>query len=139
MGRNYKNNDSFARDFKLEVNKTGHHKSLAGAVGMPDQKDWENICNMIKIYRKRSVELLGYDQLLHCVTEARKEYQESGRDYSNGKFAVVNKDSGMRYHFEFPEGFVHFIQTAYPLLFTDKDHYHWFLKNFSELRISDKF
>ena len=139
MGRNFQNNDNFARDFKQEVNKLGHHKSLAGAVGMPDQKDWENICNIIKLYRKESIKRYGFDILLDCVTQARNEYREAGRDYSQGKFNIVNKDSAMRYHFEFPESFVGVIQTAYPLMFTSKEHYHWFLKHFGELRISEKF
>ena len=139
MGRNYHNNDNFAKDFSKEVVKVGSIKGLAGAVGMPDATDWQNIRNMIKLYRKTTISLYGFDMLLDCVTKARQEYQETGRDYSHGKFNLVNKDSGMRYHFEFPESFVSYIQKAYPLMFTDAQHYHWFVKNFSDLRISEKF
>ena len=137
--RNFKNNTSFAKDFGTEVGKRGHHKSLAGAVGLPDQKDWENICNMIAVYRKNSVRNYGFDVLVDCIANAKEEYHAQGRDYSGGKFNVVNKDSGMRYHFEFPESFVAWIQLSYPLMFTDKNHYHWFCKRFSDLRIAEKF
>lgn len=131
--------EGFSKEFLAEARKKGSFKPLAGVVGMPDKEDWENIVSMISLYRRKSVEKYGYDILVDCIATARKQYKSEGRDYSKGKFNIVNKDSAMRYHFELPESFVHMIEKAYPLMFVDREHYHWFCRNFAELRISDSF
>jgi hypothetical protein len=133
--------NGFAKDFIGEAQTKGNIKSLAGVVGMPDQEDWQNICSIISVYRKESIKRFGFDILVDCIASARKDYAQYGGKYeSKAKgFNLVNKDSNMRYHFELPESFVHVIEKAYPLMFVDKNHYHWFCRNFSELRISDRF
>lgn len=129
----------FAKDFLTEAQKKGV-KSLAGAVGMPDKDDFDNICNMIAIYRKKSVEEYGYDILVWCVADAKRDKEQSGGKYeSKAKgFNLVNKDSNMRYHFELPDTFVAMIQRVYPLMFSSTEHYHWFTKNFRELMIPER-
>lgn len=139
MARGQSNDNAHFRKQFLDELKQKGKKSLGGAVGLPDEKDWQNIRNIIALYRRESMKRYGYDRLVDCITQARKEYREAGRDYSGGKFAVVNKASSMRYHFELPENLVGMIQLAYPLMFTDRDHYHWFCKHFAELGIAEKF
>lgn len=133
--------DSFAREFTSEAFKQGGFRALAGAVGMPDKKDWENIVQMIALYRKKSVDIYGYDILVTCITDARRDYQQNGGKYDSvaRDFNLVNKDSNMRYHFELPESFVRWIEVGYPLMFKDLKHYHWFCKNFRELMIPGRF
>lgn len=133
--------NGFAQGFMDEVNRTGNVKSLVGAVGMPDKDDWRNIVEMISVYRKESVRRYGFDILTDCIATARREFAEFGGKYESRApgFNLVNKDSNMRYHFELPGSFVRMIELAYPLMFKDKKHYHWFCRNFAELRIADRF
>lgn len=140
MPKNSKQSE-FARDFSKEVSRTGSVKSLGDAIGLPDDGDWQNITNIIGVYRKESVKKYGFDILIDCIANARKEYHNFGGKYDTLAVQknLVNKDSGMRYHFEFPESFVKTIELAYPLMFKDRKHYHWFCKKFAGLGITGEF
>jgi hypothetical protein len=133
--------NEFAKEFLSEAQKKGTVKSLGSVVGLPDKEDWENICRMIDLFRKESVKRYGFDILVDAIATARKETEQYGGKYEKiaKGFNVVNKDSHMRYHFELPESFVEYITRAYPLMFTDKAHYHWFCRNFGSLRIPERF
>lgn len=131
----------FAKDFLEEVSKKGDIKSLGDAVGLPDQGDWRNIMNMITVFRKESIKKYGFDILVDCIATARRDYLQNGGKYNAQAkdYNLVNKGSNMRYHFELPESFVKTIELAYPLMFKNKKHYAWFCKNFSQLRITEKY
>lgn len=132
--------DGFTREFLDEAKRKGNIKSLGSVVGLPDKEDWANICNIISVYRKESVKRYGFDILVDCIATGKRDYRLYGGRYDNKApgFNLVNKDSNMRYHFELPESFVRVIERAYPLMFTNKDHYHWFCKHFSELSIAER-
>jgi hypothetical protein len=132
--------DGFAQDFLQEAKHKGSVKSLGDVVGLPDKEDWVNICNMISVFRKESVKHYGFDILVDCIATGKRDYELNGGKYDGlaPGYNLVNKDSAMRYHFELPESFVHVIERAYPLMFTNKDHYHWFCKHFSELSIAER-
>lgn len=136
-----KKTNGLANDFVTEARKRGEVKSLAGAVGMPDKEDYDNICNIISLYRKESVRRYGFDILVDAIATARREHDEFGGKYENRAkgFNLVNKDSNMRYNFELPESLIRAIELAYPLMFTDLKHYTWFCKNFKSLMISERF
>lgn len=122
----------YVEGFKRQLDE-GKTKTLADAVGLPDEDDWKNIVKMIAIYREATVKKYGYDILVETIANARK-------DASNADaFLLVNKDSNMRHVFELPESFVNLIEKAYPLMFKSKKHFSWFARHFKELRISEKY
>jgi hypothetical protein len=131
---------SFAKDFNKESTTKGF-RDLGDAVGMPDEGDWKNITNMIAVYRQTTKEKYGQDFLVDCISNAKKEYRELGGKYDNlaKGFNLANKESNMRFHFEFPESFLFFIEKGYPTMFRNKKHYAWFCKNFKELMIPDRY
>lgn len=128
----------FAQDFLKEVDKRGSMSGLADAIGLPDEGDWKNIMNIITVFRKESVKKYGFDILVDCIANARKDYAQYGgkHDKIGKEYNLVNKDSSMRYHFEFPESFVKTVEIAYPFMFRNKKHYAWFCKNFKQLSIT---
>ncbi len=135
------NQNEFTKEFLKEAQKKGTVKSLGTVIGLPDKEDWENICRIIDIYRKESIKRYGFDVLVDCIATARKDTEQHGGRYDHiaKGFNLVNKDSNMRYVFEFPESFVTIIQKAYPIMFSDKEHFRWFCRNFATLRIAGRF
>lgn len=114
------------------------YQDLADAVGMPDQTDKENIQKLILKYEKKHP---GY--ILHARNAAREELADT-------KFATTTASrsktgtsiaggSNMRLQLELPEELYHAIEAYIPTIFRETKHYHWFLKNFPELLIPDKF
>lgn len=130
----------FAKDFASNAVKNGGFKNLGDAIELPDKEDWDNIVRIINNYRKDSIIRYGKDILVECIADARKEHLMAGAKYGrlSKEFQLVNKDSNMRHIFEFPESFVHAIESVYPVMFTSTKHFHWFCRNFKQLAIPDK-
>ena len=126
----------FSKEARAEATRLGHFKTFGDDMPLPDQKDWENIVRLINKYRRESVQQYGFDILIDCISNAKKEHAMAGH---GSDFLVVNKDSNMRHIFEFPESFVIAIQRVYPVMFTSKKHFAWFCRNFGELMLSEKY
>lgn len=113
------------------------YKDLADAIGMPDAKDKENIQNIILAYEKKHP---GY--ILHARNMARESLADTTYATTDGSRALsgrISSGSAMRLHLELPEELYHNIEAYIPTIFREKKHYHWFLKNFPELLIPNKF
>ena len=115
------------------------YKDLADAVGMPDEVDKQNIRKIILKYDK---EHPGY--IMHAKNSAREELADTKfgtttDSRSKSGLSVGGAGSNMRLHLEIPEELYHNIEAYIPTIFREKKHYHWFLKNFPELLIPDKF
>lgn len=120
----------FAKEFLAETSKRGDMKSMANAVGMPDSEDETLLYQLIEIYERKTGGLLA-----HTIRNARNEFEVGNHGLSSNKFAVVNKQSAMRYDFEFPESFVHVIEKHWPTMFQDKKHYAWLKKKLYKLMV----
>ena len=106
------------------------YKTLADAVGMPDNVDKENIQKIILRYEKKHP---GY--IKHARDEAKAEYAAEGGDKQ--KFGVTNKQAAGRVIFELPEELYHDIEAYMPTVFRETKHFRWFVKNFKELMVPE--
>lgn len=111
-------------------NRDNKPKSLADAVGLPDDEDKLNIMALIEKYNKKQP-----GKLAHTIASAKKEHEKAG----HGDFIVTDTHSQTRQIFELPEDFVSELEKAYPLMFKDKKHFQWFVKNFKMLMIPKKY
>jgi hypothetical protein len=107
-------------------------KTLGDAVGLPDEQDKEAIRRMILRYEKKHP---GYIQ--GARDEAKREHQAQGG--KTAEFGEVNKAARGRVLFELPEELYQSIYNSYPLMFSDTKHLRWFVKNFKELLIPEKY
>jgi len=99
-------------------------------VGLPDQKDYENICVMIRNFKKK------YPGEMEIIAAAANEKRETAfNDFSNVKQA----DMQMRHVFTMPVELLKKIELSYPLMFTNKKHMAWFRKNFPIFSASRKY
>jgi len=131
----------FADEYKEAADKSGGFKNIGDAVGMPDKEDWQNIVRIISITRKATTKKYGFDILIDCIANARKERADSGYKYGEltKEFGLVNKESNMRHVMELPQEYMYAIEKAYPIMFTNKEHFAWFCQNFKELLISGRY
>lgn len=107
---------------------------VADTVGMPDEKDYQDLLRIIQRYEKRNPGKIAY-----TLKQARRDL-ELGR-YSKSILwkgdAVVNKDSNMIWAFELPADLHAKIEKKFPSMFRSKKHLRWFKKNFYKLTISE--
>lgn len=113
------------------MTKDNKPKNVADIVGLPDEKDKENIIIIIKNFEKENP-----GALKHSIEEAREQLRSQGEDVA--KFGVVNKGAQGRWMFELPEGLINKIIEAYPLMFRDKKHFDWFKRNFEIIMLPRK-
>lgn len=125
-------NSQFAKEFMQEAGKKGSKKSMADIIGMPDEVDKDYIRKLIMKYEKKHP---GY--IMSARNEAKKEYEAQGG--RKQKFGEVNKSAHGRLIFELPEELHMQIERAYPTMFRDTKHFHWFVKNFKELLVPEKY
>lgn len=112
-------------------------KDLADAIGMPDNIDKENIQKIILKFEKknpgyilnaRNLAREGLDDPIYGTTQDSRS--KSGKSLAGG--------SSMRLQLELPEELYNAIEAYIPTIFREKKHYHWFLKNFPELLVPQK-
>jgi hypothetical protein len=84
----------------------------------------------LKNFEKENPGLVAY-----TIAKEKKEHKDAG----HGDFNLVNEESHARHVFELPEELINTIDQAYPLMFRDKNHFKWFVKNFKFLMIADKY
>ncbi len=120
------------KEFLEESKKSKNFRDMGDAVGLPTQEDKDRIRRMLLKYERRYP---GY--IAKARDEAKKQYAVEGGQKQ--KFGLVNKGASGRMLFEIPEELFHWINKAYPLMFQNKKHLHWFIKNFNELLIPEKY
>lgn len=102
-------------------------KTLADAVGLPDEEDKVRIQHFLKRYEK---EHPGEIQFHRDTARARLKDPELG---------IVDDQSARRYLFELPVEIGNWLGQAYPLMMKDRNHLRWFCRNFPELLIPERF
>lgn len=109
-------NSAFAKEFLGEWNDpTKSRKSLGSAIGLPDEEDKIFLTKLVKKWEK---------QISFTTNGARQAFAEG--KYGRTDDAMVNKDSTMTYDFELPPGFFKAVESHYPLMWRDINHYRWF-------------
>lgn len=122
-------------DLRKEALKAGGNKSMADAVGMPDEKDKAFLRRLIRRYDRNHPGLLAY-----TIQQARQDQFENSTTFKNiSKYGLVDQVSSRRHIFEFPESLIATIEQYYPTIFRDKKHFGWFVHNFPELMLPEKF
>lgn len=103
-------------------------QGVADIVGLPDDKDKQNILILIKNYEKKNP-----GKLMYTINEAREQLYSQGHDAE--KFGVVNKGAQGRWMFELPADLAQQIEEAYPFMFRDRKHFDWFKRNFEPIML----
>lgn len=109
-------------------------RTLGDALGMPDEKDKTFIRNLILEYeREHPGEILLYRN------DGKKELEINGLWNGRGEFGVTGKQANMRMIFNLPPRLHGAIERYYPTMFREKRHFHWFVRNFKELMVPERY
>lgn len=103
-----------------------NNKNLAEAIGLPDAEDKLRIQRFLNKYEKEHPGELKFHR-----DNARARLIDP-------TFGEVDASSKRRYLFELPVPIGNWLSQAYPLMFKDKKHTEWFVKNFKYLLIPEK-
>lgn len=111
---------------------TGVTNTMATSVGLPDDRDIENIKAAMRQYNTvRPGEIQAH------IKKAKKEQQMlANEDGSNMRFGESKNKAYFRRSLTMPIGLYRMIDDAYPLMFTDKRHLHWFMRNFPMFNVA---
>lgn len=111
-------------------------------IGMPDAWDKKNLQTCINNFKTEKFKLAngqvitGKQWIEAEVADAKAQHQTD--DVFN-QFGVKIKDSELRIGTAMPRELWVRIQDTAPTLFTDKDHFAWFIKNFPEFKVAQRF
>lgn len=109
-------------------------QTVATSVGLPDDKDVENIERLLKNY-----ELAHPGEIKRFVKRAKEEQDQLRNDLGSNKKALgQNGGPSFRRAITMPIGLMHMIEDGYPLMFSHPRHLHWFMKKFSQFNIAKK-
>lgn len=109
-------------------------KSMATSVGLPDEADIKNIEIIIRNYNiARPGEIDSY--VKHAKSEQKDLKFETG---SNSKAFTESGQIQYRRALTLPIGLMRQIEEAYPLMFSNKKHLHWFMKKFPMFNIAKR-
>lgn len=111
------------------VGMTQKTKDYSKAVGMPDDWDIKNIQSLISKYERAFP-----GEIDAAIAEAKESQEYAYNDFS----ATPNKNSTMRHCLVLPAGLHMLIKEAYPTMFKDKKHRHWFMKKFRKFTVPKK-
>lgn len=90
-------------------------------VGLPDDKDKENLDTLIKTYDTANPGVIkGY------VKNAQEQRHANFNDFGESN----DKNSQLRHTMTLPADLMMLIERAYPLMFANKKHIQWFKKNY---------
>lgn len=109
----------------MSMNKN-EYKTLADAVGMPDDEDKRYIQRLLVAYDKKHPGEIQF-------------HRDAARARQHNEWNVVDEDSHRRYLMEMPAGLHEKLEAYIPTLFREKKHFAWFCKNFPELMIPKKY
>lgn len=110
-------------------------KSLADAIGLPDEQDKLRIQAFFDRYER---EYPG--EIAHHISYHRALHEANAlADPRLAKYGEVNKAARGRVTFELPVAIGQWLGQAYPLMFRDKKHAEWFRKNFKQYSLHDQY
>lgn len=109
-------------------------KTTATAVGLPDDLDVKNIETILRNY-----EIAKPGEIKMYVKLAKDEQTNLKNDFgsNHGSFQSTGKETYRR-SLTMPIGLYRQIEEAYPLMFTNKNHLHWFMKKFPMFNVARK-
>jgi hypothetical protein len=111
-------------------------------IGMPDAWDKKNLQTCINNFMKEKFQMpngtiiTGAQWAKAELADAKHQHQSD--DVFN-KFGVKIKDSEMRIGTAMPNELWQRLSDTAPTLFTDKDHFAWFIKNFPQFKVAQRF
>lgn len=119
-------------NIKKEVFTPKTQTKVAAAVGLPDDKDLQNIENCINQY-----ELARPGELQRFIAQAKKDQADLKNDTgsNHAKYKSTGKPS-FRHAVSLPIGLYRMIEEAYPLMFSNTEHLHWFMRKFPKFNIA---
>lgn len=111
-------------------------KTLGESLGMPDERDRQFIRALLLQYERRHPGLIKT-----TIQGAKKEVWENSTAFKPKllQYGVVDNASKRRHLFELPADLIHEIEMQYPTMFREKKHFQWFVQNFKELLIPEKY
>ena len=109
-------------------------KSLGDAIGMPTEADKAFIRKLLVEYDKEHP-----GQIKAYRDDGKRELEINGTFNGRQKFGVTGKQASMRMIFNLPPGLARAIEAQYPTLFRSKNHFRWFVRNFKELLVPERY
>lgn len=109
---------------------------------MPDEWDKKNLQTCIdnfmreKFKMPNGVVISGRQWAKLELEDSKRQHQS---DDNSNQFGVKIKDSEMRIGTAMPNELWQRLSDTAPTLFTDKEHFAWFIKNFPQFRVSQRF
>lgn len=136
-----KDNSEFAKEVAKVAKNKAEVKSLGDAIGMPDSWDRANIKALIAKWSRRKFKVEGFvvsgsTVIKMCLDEARRDHQV---DNISNPYNFKIKESEVRAVTAIPQGLSDEIEQAYPTMFREKKHFSWFVRNFPQFKISEKY
>ena len=117
---------------KREIKNRGLKEAMmSDVVGMPDERDREFIRRLILRYERE------HPGFIKTYRDSAKQWFQMGGERE--KYGLAGKQANMRLIFELPVELGAAIEMHYPTMFRDKKHFRWFVKNFRELMIPEKY
>lgn len=105
---------------------------MGDVIGLPDAVDKARIEAYLRRYEKAHPGLIK--EIMQTV---RQDFAEQGG--RKALYGEVNKQARGRTLMELPADLGHWLESAYPLMFRHKKHTAWFLKNFPQFLIGEKY
>lgn len=110
-------------------------KDLGDAIGMPTEADKRFIRKLILAYDRKHP---GW--IKATIDQARNDQRENSTAFNDKtRFGLVDKQSSRRHLFELPEELYLEIERYFPTMFYTRSHFHWFVKNFPELLLPERY
>lgn len=110
------------------------NENWSAVVGMPDAFDKKNIQSLIRAY-----EATFPGRIKSIVDAEREDEKAEGHGGTFDPYLMKNKGSEMRKVLVMPAELVQELKTGYPTIFTDRKHFAWFVKNFPQFMVADKY
>lgn len=136
-----KDNSEFAKEVAKNAPDKASVKSLGDAVGMPDKWDKENLDRLISKFNKATFNIEGHTitgktYIQMCREEAKASHQSTN---AFNPYNLKTTENDMRAVTAIPPELHAAIEDTMPTIFRDKKHFGWFVKNFPEFRIAEKY
>lgn len=126
MQKKYKQSNLSEADQKLRREMS--RKDVAKAVGMPDEWDRQNIETIIK----------NYDRMYPGQIKALRDEARANHIETSSGIILSGKEANRRLVLTLPIPLLRDIEESYPAMFTSRDHFNWFCKNFKGILITGK-
>ena len=123
----------FIKDLKQVAPDKGSVKSLADAVGDPDEWDVRNVTNLINNFKLRKFVVEGHTISGSTLIDMCRDEAKASHGVSQfNQFNVKSKDSDSRAVTAIPQALWEELENTMPTIFREKKHYEWFLRHFGK-------